>query len=470
MCVRRVANGHAGAADSRATAANARLATSEESKKRNGRRTNRGTAVGAVIGDAAERMRCAADRSRAGEDARLSAAADAVPDASRGWWWLIASALFVIALALVLIVVAARHSAGNAFGGPPPLTAGGEHFKLVRGTGARSNGAYVVEALDASGIAVLAATVRPFAADRYPRVEWHLRGEDTSTVELSFLWRTLEQPSHSFHVPLEWRGGEIVAADLDSSEGWNGTITAVALVVHGALLHPLTLESCVVPSVSGETALVEIGRQWSESFPFKGTSIHLPFDAERSNYASLLIVVAVALGLAMGGYYVFARRGGGRPDPRVLWAIFLLGWFTLDLRWQANLWRQLAQTTQQFAGKTLEEKHLAADDHALYELMQKVNAALPPQPVRILVLAENSVLRTRGAFFLYPQNVYHDVGQKYRIPDPDQLHSGDYAVLLPYSGLTYDSEEKRLLWPDGRTRPADEIVAPADGILLLRAR
>jgi hypothetical protein len=66
--------------------------------------------------------------------------------------------------------------------------------------------------------------------------------------------------------------------------------------------------------------------------------------------------------------------------------------------------------------------------------------------------------------------VYHSLGRKYLIPDPDELHSGDYALLLAYSGLTYDRERQQLVWPDGRTKSVDEIIPPAEGMMLLRTR
>ena len=400
----------------------------------------------------------------------MSAGAESVVVGTREPWWAIAASLFVAAVALVVAVVVASHSGGNALEGPPAITIAGDQFALARGGGQASEGTYVLESLDASGLGIVSARVHAFAAEAYPRVEWKLRGADAAAVELSFLWRTLEQPKRSFRAPIEWRGEKVASVGLGPRDGWSGTITGVALVVRGRLSQPLILESCTVPSPSAAAAVGEIARQWSVPFPFNGRSIHLPFDAERSNYASLLIVIAVAQGLATAGYFLLARFRRWPRDPRVLGAIFLIGWLALDIRWQANLWRQLAQTVRQFGGKTAEEKHLAADDHALFELMQQVNGALPAPPSRIHFLADNRVLRTRGAFFLYPQNVYHDPGRERHVPNPDQLRSGDYALLLWYSGLRYDREHQRLLWPDGRDKPADEILSPSQGILLVRTR
>ena len=404
------------------------------------------------------------------QDVQLRPGAETVMVGTRGRWWLIASALLVAAIALVMAALAASHSGGNVLKGPPAITVAGNRFNLVRGRGHASEGAYVLEALDSSHLGVLSTGVQAFAANSYPRVEWELQGANPGTVKLTFLWRTLAQPNRNFHVELEWQEGRVAAAELGASDGWSGTITGVALVVRGNLSQPLVVQSWTAPSASAWIALAEIGRQWSAPFPFKGTTITLPFDAERDDYASLLIVVAVSQGLAICGYYLLARHRRWPRDSRVLWAIFLIGWLMLDVRWQADLWRQLAQTMRQFAGKTTEEKHLAADDHTLFELMRQVNDVLPTPPVRILFLADNLALRTRGAFFLYPQNVYHDPTRVSRAPNPEQVRSGDYVLLFWYSGLTYERGQQRLLWPDGRAKAADEILALGDGILLVKAK
>jgi len=400
----------------------------------------------------------------------LSTATETVRLEARDGWGAIAAVLFFAATALVIAVLAASHSGGNALQGPAAITVAGDHFNLVRGRGRAFAGAYSLETLDSSGLGILSTGVQPFAADSYPRIEWALRGADPAGVQLSFLWRTLERPKHNFHVDLEWRDGNLAWAELGPQDGWSGTITGVGLVVRGGLSAPLVVQSFTAPSVSAGSAVLEIGRQWSKPFPFKGTTITLPFDAERSDYASPLIVVAAAQGLAIAAYYFLARRRQWPRDPRVLWAIVLIGWLLLDLRWQADLWRQLAQTARQFAGKTTEEKHLAAYDHELFELMRQVNGALPAPPVRIHFLADNSVLRARGAFFLYPQNVYHDPRVLGRAPDPEQVHSGDYVLLFWFRGLDYERLQQRLLWADGRSKPADEILALGDGIVLVRAR
>lgn len=390
-------------------------------------------------------------------------------EAKRQPWWL-AGALFLAAFALVVAVVAASYSAGSLVDGPAAISVAGSRFGLIRGRGHAYWGAFVLEALDNSQLGIVSTKTEPIAAESYPRVECRLTGFEPESMQLSLLWRTREQPNQNFHVNLDaWDPG-VVSAELAAQDDWSGTVTGVGLAVQGELYEPLVVQSCTFPSASVRTAAATIARQWGRLFAFKGTTINLPFDAERGDYASLLIVVAIAAGLAMGTYYLLARRRHWRRDPGAFLAVFLIGWLLLDARWQVDLWRQLGLTAQQFAGKTTEQKHEAETDHAVFELMQKVDAALPTPPVRVHFLADNSKLRARGAFFLYPQNVYHDLRPSVPSVTPEQLRSGDYALLLGYSGLTYEREQQLLLWPDGSSKSVEAILVPNKHTELLRIR
>ena len=386
-------------------------------------------------------------------------------------WWLTAASFLVAAYAVVLVVLVALHAGGNWIGGPASITVPAAGFELVRGKGHRTGGTFVVEALDPSGTAILSARVAPFAADQYPRVDWKLAPPGPTRPTLALLWRTRERPDRTFVKPLQWQETRVAPLELAESDGWSGTVIGVALAVRGELAQPLVLEAVVIPEISAASAAAEVGRQWTARHPFKLTSITFPFDDERYEDLSLLTATALAVGLGLAGYVMLARRRRWPLDARVLWAVFLGGWLVLDARWQINLWRQHRETAQQFAGKTTEEKHLAAVDHEMFTLMREVRDALPPAPVRILFLSDSLPLRERAAFFLYPHNVNAFYLSQFRRTldlDPDHLHAGDHVLLFLFSGTTYDRSAKMLVWPDGRRRAVDEVLWKADGVALLR--
>ena len=395
--------------------------------------------------------------------------ADAAPTAAQGQAWIVGGGLLIAGVAVSLLLAAIVHSDGNWRSGPAAISVDGSAFALVRGRGHRDERTFVLEATDGERLAVLSARVAPFSADGHPRVDFNLHSTDVLPVQLVFLWRTQERPNRNFSKPLTWTGTHIAPLDLGPDDGWSGSITGVALVARGVLPRPLVLESLSVPTVSVVTVLEDIANQWAAFIPIVAASVTLPFDDERSHYTTLLATLACGGLVGAAIYWLLTRRAFPR-DPRVYWAIFVAAWLILDTRFQVNLWRQLTRTAAMFAGKTGEEKRLASDDHELYTLMREVSMALPPPPVRIHFIADDLALRTRGSYFLYPQNVYHSNAKRARKPVPEELRSGDYVLLFLTGDLGYDGAMQMLVWGDGRRKPAEEILSRPPGLLLVRVR
>ena len=400
--------------------------------------------------------------------AALTARADPASAAPHANPWSAGAGLLVAGLVLCLVLAAIVHSGGNWRSGPPAFTIDGSTFALVQGRGHPEGRAFVLEGTDRERLAVLSAKAT-FRADGYPRIDFNLHSSDVLPVQLAFVWRTEERPNRNFSKALTWTGTRIAALELGAEDGWSGSITGVALVARGTLPRPLILESLTVPTVSAPDLIVDIVRQWSVFIPIVAASVTLPFDDERSHYVTLLETLACAAILACLAWWLLTRRSAAR-DPRVYWAIVLAAWLILDARWQVNLWRQLVRTEAIYAGKTVEEKRLASDDHELYTLMQEVRRALPEPPVRIHFLADDLALRTRGSYFLYPQNVYHSGATVARKPAPDDLKSGDYVLLFLTGDLAYDGTTRTLVWRDGRRKPADEILSKPQGLRLVRVQ
>jgi hypothetical protein len=394
---------------------------------------------------------------------------DAAAPAAQAQAWIAGVGLLVAGIVVSVLLVAIVHSGGNWRDGAPAVTVDGGAFALVRGRGHRDGREFVLEATDGERLAVLSERVAPFGADGHPRVDFNLHSTDSLPVDLVFLWRTEERPNRNFSKRLSWSGTHIAPLELGPDDGWAGTISGVALVARGTLPRPLVLESFSVPSVSVVTVLDDIFHQWATFIPIVAASVTLPFDEERSHYTTLLATVAFGAFFAAALYWLLTRRASQR-DTRIYWAIVVAAWLLLDLRFQVNLWRQLARTAATFAGKTGEEKRLASDDRELYTLMKEVRTALPAPPVRIHFIADDQTLRTRGSYFLYPQNVYYSGDRHAPKPAPDELRSGDYVLLFLTSDLGYDSAAQALVWRDGRRKPAEHILSRPPGLVLVRVR
>jgi hypothetical protein len=401
----------------------------------------------------------------------LSAASEAAAARPGQTPWIVAPLLLAAALAAVLAAAGIWHAGGIALSAPPTISATGNRFDPVRGESRRDGPAIVVEALDRTGVAVVSWRTAPFSAETYSRVEWRVGTATPRGVALTMLWGTREQPGRTLSKRIDWPGYGPAVIRLTAEDGWRGTIVGVALAVSGQLGQPLAVASASIAGDSVGASIGEVLRQWGQFFPFRGITITLPFDEERTHDLPPVVAIALAVGLASLAYAVLARRRGRALDARILWTLFVAGWLILDARWQATLGRQLVETARQFAGKTLDEKYRSVDDHELYALIGKVREALPPPPVRVLFLADNYALRTRGSYFFYPHNVYHPLrwGPK-SVPGPDDLHPGDHVVLFLYTGARYDRAERALVWPDGRRREVDELLYQDVGPIVVRAR
>ena len=381
--------------------------------------------------------------------------------------WFVAIGLFVAAFALVVVTLVGSESEGNWVSGPPTLAFPGSDFEVARGTGRKVATATMLEGLDASGTGVLSARVGPFAAEPYSRVDAVVQALGTARPTIALIWRTREHPNRLFSKPLQWVDDRTAPVAVSANDGWSGTITGLAVVVRGRVPEPLVLESVTLPGLSARTALREVAGQWTRHFPFRAHSNHFPFDEERSYSLSLLAGIAIAQALAALGYLYYARRRRIARDARVLWAIFLVGWLLLDLRWQVNLLRQHVESAGSFAGKSTEEKHLSGADRELFALLQQVSAALPPPPARVTVLSSNSSLRFRSAFFLFPHSVNGVFAPE---PRPENLRAGDYVLLFLYEKARYDRDAGTLTWSDGQRRAVDEVLRPNPDFVLLRLR
>jgi hypothetical protein len=401
----------------------------------------------------------------------LIAASAAAPGRPRSPF-LLAAFAFVVALAGVACGAAIYASGGVKLRAPTPLAIAGNRLEIVRGNAQRTGDAMVIEALAADRAVIVSARLSPSPAEAYARVEWQIETNEQHPAELTLLWATREQPGRTFSKSIDWHGERSVRVTPTANEGWRGSIIGVGLAVRGPSTAPLALRGVTLAGNSLVTGLKDLATQWLTFYPFRGITITLPFDEEREQTLPLVPATAIAIVLAVGALAFVGRKRTPRLDARVVWTLVLVGWLVVDLRWQGNLGWQLRETARRYAGKSVEEKYLALDDRELYTLIRDVRAVLPPPPARVLFLADDYALRTRGSYFFYPHNVYHDLARVDAppAPSPEQLRAGDYIVLFLTRQLAYDPQGKALVWPDGRRKAVDEVRFEDKAPLVLRIR
>lgn len=371
--------------------------------------------------------------------------------------------LFVLSVLILFFASLQYYLPGKWWSSVEVLGWKGEAFTLVKGQGYGAQGKLTIDSLAELGVAVASLSPPVFRAEDYPVVQWSISSLNAKPeTKVEFLWRTAENPSRVFAVPLEWAGNAVVPLHMEGDPNWRGQVMGLALMVHAPMDAPLTVEMVkFVPLAS----LGIVGREWFGTEPWLGTSINFMGGNETRQWLAPLPFVAAALGLAMIGFGLLVWRKTLVPDIKVLWALVFLAWFALDMRWQLDLWHKLGLTQQRYAGKSWEEKHLAAEDGRLFDFMRQVRTKLPSTHSRIYLFANEEYLRGRGSYHLYPFNVLNG-------PDllpAEQYKSGDFIIILGKDEVGFDPSLNLLTWEPQQQLKAD-LLMHVDNNVLLRVR
>jgi len=179
--------------------------------------------------------------------------------------------------------------------------------------------------------------------------------------------------------------------------------------------------------------------------------------------------MATAVALAALAWFGLARYlARTMALPEVLATLFVAAWLLLDARWMWDLARQAGVTARIYAGLGWRDRHLAAEDGPLFAFIENVRAKLPADPVRVFMNADAHYFRDRGAYHLYPHNVFFEPYMN-TIPESSRLRSGDYFVVYQRRGVQFDPGAQRLRW-DGGEPIAAELLLTAPGAALFRIR
>jgi hypothetical protein len=251
--------------------------------------------------------------------------------------------------------------------------------------------------------------------------------------------------------------------------GWFGTIKGLGLVVTGALPEPVRVRGVIAKPMGALEVLGDRLAEWLSLESWTGTSINVVVGGADMQDLPMPIAVAAVVGLAALLLCALHLRREWVPDvARGVAAVFIVGWLLLDLRWAANLSRQVGLTWTAYAGKTEREKQLAGADGELFAFVERARAALPAAPQRVWVASDQPYFNGRAAYHLYPHNVEFDPRGR-AMPDRSWLRTGDWLLVFARRGVEYDAARAMLRW-DGQPELAADIKARGDhaGLFLIR--
>jgi len=320
--------------------------------------------------------------------------------------------------------------------------------------------------LDRWGQAALSVPVEPFAAPRYPIL--HLRfGELPERATLALMWKAHWSGEPPPVARISARPDRSFWLDLRAYRDWRGKIEQFTVLILAGPGEHATLERVELLPPALSRRLQVLLDQWFTFGPWQHQSVN-HHDGVLVPGAGLypVPVLAALLGLSLlvYGSQLLLARGRRRFDWRVPVVLAVLCWGALDLLWQADLWRQLEHTREQFAGRSDRQKLAAGIDADLVAFTDLVRQRLASPRDRVFVASADDYLGMRGAYYLYPANTYWRRSGP-ELPAVAYLHGGDYIAAVAPTALQFDALRGVLVTPDAATVPVERLFAGETGSL-----
>ena len=374
-------------------------------------------------------------------------------------------------LALGVFIVGAIYLGANVpgawFPSARPRTIDAAQMAVSRGHAQPSHGVLRVTPSGAED-AIVVVVATDLRSSDFPGVQW-IVGALPRNADVRFIWRTSYQPDRINLATMTVEDGRLRPIVMSGDPAWIGTIVGMGLAVRGDLREPLEIHSVTVkPMGALELVRNRVG-EWLAFEGWRATSVEtlaggadvqdLPLPIVLA-LAGLLVLVAHALKLR------FAPARGTIPWPVFAVAVFAVAWLVADVRFAWNAARQSLVTARTYAGTDWREAHLAAEDAALFKLVEDAKAKMPAARARVFVLAEAPYFRARSAYYFYPHNPWFDV---YRNSGPEAgtLRPGDYVFAFRRRGVQYNQALGRLRWEGGPDLAAEAVLLGGEGALFL---
>jgi hypothetical protein len=383
-----------------------------------------------------------------------------------------AAIYFCSALLLCVFAYLALTVPGSWFPSATARQWSARELALVRGSGGLLGDELVITAVDASGLALVSLSSNLRASD-YASIAW-LATDVPEAADVRVLWRNDYQPDKLNTAPITVEANTLSPVVLTSNPAWIGRVTGVALAIRGPLPQPMRVRAIVAKPMGAFEVLGDRAAEWLKFEGWTGTSINVVVGG--SDVQDLPLPVLLAAVLLLAGCALLAmhrwrpQRMPARAAALVWLGVVVIAWFVLDARWSWNLLRQANATARTYAGKNLEEKHLAAEDGDLFAFIEKALAVMPATatPARVFVVSDARYFRERAAYLLYPHNVYTDRANG-TMPPRGALRPGDWVIVYQRRGIQYDPAQHMLRWETGETIPADmKLAGNGNAVLLIR--
>lgn len=376
-----------------------------------------------------------------------------------------AAAYLVTSLLAILLGYLALNVPGAWLPSAAPRHFDASQMAVSRGQAQAIPGALVVSTPRPEEPAVVVLKAG-FRSRDYAGVEWVVAGlPDGADVRL--LWRTDYQPERLNAAAMTVDGGGLRPIAILGDPGWVGTITDLGLAVRTSAATPFEIRAAIArPFGATELARDRLG-EWLAFEGWRATSVDTLAGGADAQDLPLPLVLALATLLAVTAYALVRRfLPLLAPFPVALFAVSALAvaWGVAELRHGWNSARQSIATARAFGGSDWRNAHLAAEDGALFEIVQKARANIHEPRVRVFVLAEAPYFRARAAYYFYPHNPWFDLYGNAG-PAHELMRPGDYVFAFRRRGVQFNQALGGLRIDGGPEVGAAPVLIASDGAL-----
>ncbi len=281
------------------------------------------------------------------------------------------------------------------------------------------------------------------------------------------LWSTAQTGAKIHVYQLQENPGTSFWIHTKKLKGWSGDITSLGVMVAGRPGATVTFQDVsLLPATLG-TLLQSVYSDWTAFRPWQHSSVntHKGTGSDNPSFYPVVVVAAfLALCIMAYGLILLFFRARASFDWRVMASLFLIGWLGLDLIWQGKLFRQLALTHKTFSGMDSQEKLAVGIDGELVKFMAEVKQELDATDSRIFVSSSVDYMGMRGAYYLYPFNVYWE-RRGPELPQSKYVHSGDYIVVVQPADTSFDTATGKLLSSHDTSLSVEPILSHRLGSL-----
>lgn len=372
---------------------------------------------------------------------------------------------FAVALVALLIGYLALVVPGAWFASVNSKSYDARTLAVAQGTGTLDGDALVVAPIDASGTVIVSISVGLRSSD-YPGIAWHVSALPEGTAA-RLLWRSEYKPGRTFTMAIPIEAGRLSPVVARHDPNWIGPVSGIALALKLPGREPVRILGVTAETLTAGALVKSRVRDWTAFEGWSGTSINTVMGGADQQELPLTLLLGLSAVLAAAAAVALAwwrPQWVGPGLPAALALMFAAAWLVLDARWQWNLARQVRVTAGQYAGKDWRDKHLAAEDGPLFAFIEKVRAKLPATPSRVFMVADAHYFRGRGAYHLYPHNVYFDPWRN-SIPPSSAFRPGDHLVVFQRRGVQFDPARQRLRWDGGPPVEAELLLVESDAAL-----